>query len=168
MRMKNIEEKQKRNVILEYMRVIVVTLLITYIVLYFIQISKIQGSSMEPTYHQGNVVIVEKIFYKMGKPSYNDIIVVDSHIENKNYIKRVVGLGGDHLEIKDGTLYRNGNLVQEKFLTQPMVDSDMVVDIPKGKIFVMGDNRNNSSDSRQLGYFDAKKDIIGKVVLKLF
>ena len=166
--MEDTVEKQKGNVILEYIKVIVITLLITYFILFFIQISRVQGSSMEPTYNEGNIVIVEKIFYKMGSPSNNDIIVVNADLANRHYIKRVVGVSGDHLEIKDGKLYRNDELVEEDYIKEPMLQTDMVIDIPEGKVFVMGDNRNNSSDSRQLGYYDIKDDIVGKVILKLF
>lgn len=166
--MEDTVEKQKGNVILEYIKVIVITLLITYFILFFIQISRVQGSSMEPTYKEGNIVIVEKIFYKMGSPSNNDIIVVNADLANRHYIKRVVGVSGDHLEIKDGKLYRNDELVEEEYIKEPMLQTDMVIDIPEGKVFVMGDNRNNSSDSRQLGYYDIKDDIVGKVILKLF
>jgi signal peptidase I len=166
--MEDTVEKQKGNVILEYIKVIVITLLITYFILFFIQISRVQGSSMEPTYNEGNIVIVEKIFYKMGSPSNNDIIVVNADLANRHYIKRVVGVSGDHLEIKDGKLYRNDELVAEDYIKEPMLQTDMVIDIPEGKVFVMGDNRNNSSDSRQLGYYDIKDDIVGKVIFKLF
>lgn len=166
--MEDTVENQKGNVILEYIKVIVITLLITYFILFFIQISKVQGSSMEPTYNEGNIVIVEKIFYKMGSPSNNDIIVVNADLANRHYIKRVVGVSGDHLEIKDGKLYRNDELVEEDYIKEPMLQTDMVIDIPEGKVFVMGDNRNNSSDSRQLGYYDIKDDIVGKVIFKLF
>jgi signal peptidase I, bacterial type len=161
-------EKQNKNVILEYIKVIIVTLLITYSILFFIQISTVHGSSMEPTYSEGNIVIVEKFFYQRGNPSYNDIIVVNAHVENKHYIKRVIGVSGDFLEIRDGKLYRNGELVEEDYIKEPMLESDMMINVPEDKIFVMGDNRNNSSDSRQLGYFDVNDDVIGKVVLKLF
>jgi len=166
--MEDTVDKQNKNVILEYIKVIVVTLLITYSILFFIQISTVHGSSMEPTYSEGNIVIVEKFFYQKGNPSINDIIVVNAHVENRHYIKRVVGVSGDFLEIKDGKLYRNGELVEEDYIKEPMLESDMIITVPEGKIFVMGDNRNNSSDSRQLGYFDVKDDVIGKVILKFF
>jgi signal peptidase I len=164
-----IVEKQKKNVIVEYVKVIVITLIVTYLLLFFIQISRVEGSSMEPNYSDGNIVIVEKVFYKMGDPSYNDIVVIESHDQmDREYIKRVIGLGGDHLEIKDGKLYRNDTLVKEDYIDEAMISTDMVVDVPEGKVFVMGDNRNNSSDSRQLGYFDVEDDIIGKVIFTLF
>ncbi|MFV0394839.1 MAG: signal peptidase I [Coprobacillaceae bacterium] len=166
--MEEVIEKQKKNVILEYIKVIVITLVVTYFILFFIQISQVQGSSMEPTYEEGNIVIVEKVFYKMGDPSYNDVIVIDSHVAERNYIKRVIGLAGDHLEIKDGKLYRNGDLIEEDYIKEPMLGEDMIVDIPEGKVFVMGDNRNRSSDSRELGYFDVEDDIVGKVIFTLF
>ena len=79
-------------------------------------------------------------------------------------IKRVVGIGGDHIEIKDNQLYLNGELLQEDYINGAMINSeDMVVDVPEGKVFVMGDNRNNSLDSRKLGYFDFDEDVIGRV-----
>ena len=79
-------------------------------------------------------------------------------------IKRVVGIGGDHIEIKDNELYLNGELLEEDYINGAMINSeDMLVDVPEGKVFVMGDNRNNSLDSRKLGYFDFDEDVIGRV-----
>lgn len=122
---------------------------------------------MLPTFHEGNIVLVDKVFYKRSEPERNDIVVVDYKDANQNetfIIKRVVGIGGDHIEIKDNELYLNGKLMDEDYINGIMINSeDMVVDVPKGKVFVMGDNRNNSLDSRKLGYFDFDDDVIGKV-----
>lgn len=165
----NMEEtvKSKKRVLLEYLRVIVITLIVTYGVLYFVQISRVYGTSMVPTFHEGNIVLVDKVFYKRGEPERNDIVVVDYHDANQNetfIIKRVVAVGGDHLEIKDNQVYLNGELLQEDYINGTMTNNeDMSIDIPEGKVFVMGDNRNNSLDSRRLGYFDFEDDVIGKV-----
>lgn len=159
--------KSKKRVLLEYLRVIVITLIVTYGVLYFVQISRVYGTSMVPTFHEGNIVLVDKVFYKRGEPERNDIVVVDYRDANQNetfIIKRVVAVGGDHLEIKDNQVYLNGELLQEDYINGTMTNNeDMSIDIPEGKVFVMGDNRNNSLDSRKLGYFDFEDDVIGKV-----
>lgn len=159
--------KSKKRVLLEYLRVIVITLIVTYGVLYFVQISRVYGTSMVPTFHEGNIVLVDKVFYKRGEPERNDIVVVDYRDANQNetfIIKRVVAVGGDHLEIKDNQVYLNGELLQEDYINGTMTNNeDMSIDIPEGKVFVMGDNRNNSLDSRRLGFFDFEDDVIGKV-----
>ena len=159
--------KSKKRVLLEYLRVIVITLIVTYGVLYFVQISRVYGTSMVPTFHEGNIVLVDKVFYKRGEPERNDIVVVDYRDANQNetfIIKRVVAVGGDHLEIKDNQVYLNGELLQEDYINGTMTNNeDMSIDIPEGKVFVIGDNRNNSLDSRRLGYFDFEDDVIGKV-----
>ena len=159
--------KSKKRVLLEYLRVIVITLIVTYGVLYFVQISRVYGTSMVPTFHEGNIVLVDKVFYKRGEPERNDIVVVDYRDANQNetfIIKRVVAVGGDHLEIKDNQVYLNGELLQEDYINGTMTNNeDMSIDIPEGKVFVMGDNRYNSLDSRRLGYFDFEDDVIGKV-----
>ncbi len=122
---------------------------------------------MLPTFHEGNIVLVDKVFYKHSEPKRNDIIVVDYqdvNLKEKFLIKRVIGISGDHIEIKDNELYLNSELLEEDYIKDVMVNvEDMVVDVPKGKVFVMGDNRNNSLDSRKLGYFDFEEDVIGKV-----
>ena len=159
--------QSKKSILLDYLKVIVITLIVTYGVLYFVQISKVYGTSMLPTYHEGNIVLVDKVFYKHSEPKRNDIVVVDykdANMKETFIIKRVVGIGGDHIEIKDNELYLNGELLEEDYINGAMINSeDMVVDVPEGKVFVMGDNRNNSLDSRKLGYFDFDEDVIGRV-----
>ena len=152
-------KQSKKSVLLDYLKVIVITLIVTYGVLYFVQISKVYGTSMLPTYHEGNIVLVDKVFYKHNEPKRNDIVVVDykdANMKETFIIKRV--------EIKDNELYLNGELLEEDYINGAMINSeDMVVDVPEGKVFVMGDNRNNSLDSRKLGYFDFDEDVIGRV-----
>lgn len=159
--------QSKKSILLDYLKVIVITLIVTYGVLYFVQISKVYGTSMLPTYHEGNIVLVDKVFYKHSEPKRNDIVVVDykdANMKETFIIKRVVGIGGDHIEIKDNELYLNGELLEEDYINGAMINSeDMLVDVPEGKVFVMGDNRNNSLDSRKLGYFDFDEDVIGRV-----
>ena len=128
----------------------------------------IPSDSMSPTLHEGDQVIVNKIIYKYTEPAYGDVIVfkapprISSGKEGDDYIKRIVGLPGDLLEIKDHTLYRNGEPVDEPFIKEPMKDAMWPRIVPNGKIFVMGDNRNNSFDSRDWGPFDQNL-IIGRV-----
>jgi len=108
-----------------------------------------------------------KVFYKNKEPKRNDIIVVDyvDAAKKETYIiKRVIGIGGDHIDIKDNQVYLNGKLLEEDYINGVMTNNeDMSIDIPEGKVFVMGDNRNNSLDSRRLGYFDFDEDVIGRV-----
>ena len=96
--------QSKKSILLEYLKVIVITLIVTYGILYFVQISRVYGTSMIPTYHEGNIVLVDKVFYKNKEPKRNDIIVVDyvDAAKKETYIiKRVIGIGGDHIDIKD-------------------------------------------------------------------
>lgn len=161
------EKEDLKKSLFEYVKVIIFTIVITFGVLYFVQISRVVGSSMEPTYHHGNIILVDKVFYK--QPAYNDIVVVEYpvSINEQQIIKRIVGLPGDHIEMKDNQLYRNGELLKEDYINEPMVgNKDFSYDIPEGKIFIMGDNRNHSVDSREIGYVDFDEQVVGKVFFK--
>ena len=163
--------KELKKSLLEYIKVILVTVVVTYAVLYFVQISRVVGSSMENTYHNGNVILVDQVFYKQGEANYNDIVVVRYPVsdDEDQIIKRVVGLPGDHLEMKNNQLYRNGELLKEDYIKEPMEgNEDFSYDIPEGKVFVMGDNRNHSVDSRMIGYVDFDEDVVGRVFFKVF
>ena len=165
-----LEKVELKNSFLEYIKVIIITVLVTYSVLYFVQVSRVVGSSMEPSYQNGNIILVDKFFYKRSEPEVNDIVVVEYPVsDNENQIiKRVVGIGGDHIEVKDNHLYRNGEMIEEDYILETMDTEDFSYDIPEGKIFVLGDNRNISVDSRMIGYVDFEDDVIGKVFFKVF
>lgn len=165
------EKKDYKSSLLEYAKVIIIAAVITLGILHFVQISRVVGSSMEPTYHNGNIVLVDKVFYKRSQPQYDDIVIVKYHVSagEDQIIKRVVGLGGDRIEMKDNQLYRNGELLEEDYIQEAMVgNEDFAYDIPEGKIFVMGDNRNRSVDSRLIGYIDFEDEVIGRVFFKVF
>ena len=159
------KKKSEVSILLEYVKVIVLTMIATFILLQFIQVSRVNGSSMENTYFQNNIVLIDKVFYKRQQPKRNDIIIVDydDGLEDTLIIKRVIAVGGDHLDIVNN----DGKKLKENYIKEKMDTEDLSIDIPKGKVFVMGDNRNHSLDSRKLGYFDFKDDVIGKVFFKI-
>ena len=165
----NERKESTTSIILEYVRVIVLTVIATFIFLQFVQISRVNGSSMENTYFQNNIVLIDKVFYKRQQPKRNDIIIVDydDGLDDTLIIKRVIAVGGDHLDIKNNEVYINGKKIKESYIKENMNTEDLSIDIPKGKVFVMGDNRNHSLDSRKLGYFDFDNDVIGKVFFKI-
>ena len=164
------DKVELKNTFLEYIKIIVITVLVTYSVLFFVQVSRVVGSSMEPTYHNGNIILVDKVFYKQSEPEINDIVVVKYNVneDEDQIIKRIVAVGGDHIEVKDNQLYRNGELVEEDYILEKMNTDDFSYDVPEGKVFVLGDNRNVSVDSRMIGYVDFEDDVVGKVVFKVF
>lgn len=164
-----------KEVLIGYFKSIVLAVVFTVILLQFFQLSRVVGSSMLPTYKNGNIVVVSKFIYKKTGPKYNDIVIIE--VENSQYlqrkkeliIKRIVGLPGDKLQAKNGVLYRNGKALKEDYIKdyESTYNLDEEITVPENKIFVMGDNRLASTDSRLLGYIDFNKQVIGKVVFKI-
>lgn len=126
---------------------------------------RVESISMQPNLYAGDFVIVNKLAYKLGKPARGDIIVFRYPPDPSQvpYIKRVIGLPGDEVHIADGNVYINGNLLSEPYLT---VTTSRGGDwkVPENALFVMGDNRNNSSDSRAWGMVPME-NVIGKALL---
>ena len=133
------------------------------------------GQSMMPTIHDGERIIVNKIGYEIGAPDRFDLVIFQAD-EDTDYIKRVIGLPGDHIEYIDDVLYVNGEAYKEPFLDEnkeeygskpftadfsleSVTDADLV---PEGHVFVLGDNRRNSLDSRHIGFVE-KQQFVGKV-----
>jgi signal peptidase I len=112
---------------------------------------RIDGSSMEPNLHHGEFVIVSKINYRFGEPERGDVVVFDFPRNiTQEYIKRVIGLPGDHILIEEGNVYVNEIILSEPYLImEPQYEGEW--DVPENTLFVLGDNRNNSSDSHTWG-----------------
>jgi signal peptidase I len=140
----------------------------TLIVTFGFQVARVEGHSMAPTLADQDRLIVNKLAYRLGEPQIGDIVMLYYPlIPEKSFVKRVIAAEGDQVRIVDGKVYRNDVLMDDSFVPQDYRSHDdwgpQV--IPEGYYFVMGDHRNNSSDSRHWG-FVPKKYIIGKVQLR--
>jgi signal peptidase I len=140
----------------------------TLIVTFGFQVARVEGHSMAPTLSDQDRLIVNKLAYRLGEPHIGDIVMLYyPNDPNKSFVKRVIAEEGDQVRIVDGKVYRNDILLDDSFVPTDFRSHDdwgpQV--IPEGYYFVMGDHRNNSSDSRHWG-FVPKKYIIGKVQLR--
>ena len=136
---------------------------------------RVESVSMQPTLFAGNFVVVNKLSYQFGKPSRGDIIVFryPPNPELDPYIKRVIGLPGDRLQVKQQKVFINDKPYEDLHAyhreipgTDPLIPRDDFgpVLVPEGHLFVMGDNRENSQDSRYWGFLDLKK-VKGKALV---
>lgn len=131
------------------------------------------GESMETTLVNGDSVFVNKLAYKFSKPQRNDVIAYCQNTSEHNYltIKRIIGLPGEKIKIENGSVYINGELLEEKINVEPMNTGGLASEemfLEEGEYFLLGDNRNNSQDSRfsNVGTI-VSDDIIGKVWIKI-
>ncbi len=146
--------------IITYIVIIVIVILIkTYVVTPIL----VSGNSMDETLLNKDVLLLNKMAYYFNDIKRFDIVIVDN--ETDYIIKRVIGLPGEKIEFKDNKLYVDGKFVKENFYHDETDDFEEVV--PKGKYFVLGDNRDVSIDSRMLGSFPKNK-ILGRARLIIF
>jgi len=122
---------------------------------------------MYPTLNESHdKVILEKYKQFMDNYSRSDIIVINEEILDKRIIKRVIGLPNETFEIKNSCVYINGELLKEEYLNEDIKTyPDMKVAVPEGHIFVLGDNRENSKDSRHIGVVKIE-DVLGKAIYR--
>ncbi|MCR4585145.1 MAG: signal peptidase I [Lachnospiraceae bacterium] len=150
--------------------VLILTLLI---VKYVGQRTVVIGQSMERTLFDGDNLIVDKISYRFRDPKRFEVVVFPYAYEEKTYfIKRVIGLPGERVRIEDGTIYINGSPLNENYgaevIKKPGLAAEEIL-LGEDEYFVMGDNRNNSKDSRDPSVGNIhKKDLIGRAWLRLF
>lgn len=170
-------EKRKTSAIRELISMllyIAVVLGLTFLVITYVgQRTEVSGDSMYPTLHNKDHLIVDKISYRFQDPERFDIIVFPyKHKEKTYYIKRVIGLPGETVQVKDGSIYINDEVLEEDYGREVMKSSGIAaepIELGDGDYFVLGDNRNESKDSRDpsVGIIH-KKDIIGRAFIRIW
>lgn len=146
--------------------VVVLTLLHFFVISIFI----VDGASMDPTFATGEFALLDKISYTLSNPQRGDVVVLNypGDPANKRYVKRVVGLPGETIEVEHGNVYINSQKLSETYLPADIeTDKDGSWKLSQDEYFTMGDNRPNSNDSRYFGPVE-KRFLVGKTVWIIF
>lgn len=158
-----------------WIRDIAIALAIGLLLTQLIKPTIVREHSMESTLNEYDYIVLNRQAYLLNEPKPGDIIVfhtdlVQTNGKEKLLIKRIIGTPGDTINISDGIVYRNGEPLSEPYTKEGYTASDMdEVTIPPDSLFVMGDNRQNSADSRDASVgFVHKKNILGKATLRLY
>ena len=154
---------------------ILCVLILTYLIIHFVgQRTEVIGSSMEPTLQSADNLIVEKITYRFRDPQRYDIIVVPyKYLKKTYYIKRIIGLPGETVYIdSEGNIYINDELLEESYGKETILNAGLAstpITLGDDEYFVMGDNRNDSQDSRDPSVANIKRDdIIGRAWVRIW
>ena len=136
----------------QWIRDIGLAMLIVLAITTFIKPTIVHGTSMNPTLQDGDYLLISKQAYTFKEPERGQIIIFPVGEENKLYIKRVIGLPGDVITIDNGVVYVNGEVNNQDYTLDGYTNGDIeAMVVPDGEIFVLGDNRLNSIDSREIG-----------------
>ena len=174
-------KSKRKSVIREYAEAIAIAVVLAlFIRTFVIQAFKIPSGSMKPTLLIGDHILVNKFIYgikipftektlvSLGQPKRGDVIVFKYPLDTKkDYIKRVIALPIDTVEIKTGRVYINGSLLDEPYIKNPPAYTFQQLDIKDGEYFVLGDNRNNSNDSHN-GWTVPRENIVGKAWISIW
>ncbi len=158
--------RRARGTVLEIFRTLLIAFLLAQLIMVSVaQAFQVEQYSMEPTLLPHDRVLVSKILYRLHDPARGDVIVLRyPRNQERNYIKRVIGLSGETIQVKDGKVYVNGQPIHEMYLNGTIAGEYGPFKVPADSVFVMGDNRNNSEDSRSFGPLK-KSLVVGRAVL---
>ena len=161
--------------ILSWVIYLLIVVALTYFILHFVgQRTMVSGQSMEPTLSNGDNLIVDKISYRFRDPQRYDIIVFPyKYEEDTYYIKRIIGMPGETVQVIGGYVYINGELLESDIYGAEPMESGQLADQPitlgADEYFVLGDNRNHSSDSRDPSVGVLKRsDLLGRAWVRIY
>ena len=136
-----------------------------FVYLLILQPHKIKGASMHPNFPDGEYLLTDKVTYRFGDPKRGDVIVFKAPInEEEEFIKRIIGLPGEEVSLRNSKIYINSKSIEESYIAGNVItsggnflDEGLTVKVPEGEYFVLGDNRPHSSDSRSWGFVKRTK-----------
>ncbi len=161
-----------RELIIDSLKLIIVIIIILFLMLYVVSVTQVVGSSMSPTLKDEEVLILNKFQYRFFDIKRGDIVSLD-YEDTKYLIKRIIGLPGETVKIVNNQLYINDKIYEEEYLANDLNYDDFSLadlgysKIPEDMYLVLGDNRENSLDSREIGLIK-KEDINGKISLRIW
>lgn len=161
-----------REFIIDFVKLIIVIVVILFLMIYVVSITQVVGNSMSSTLQNGDILVLNKIKYRFMDIKRGDIISLE-YADTKYLIKRVIGLPGDSVSIKNNTLYINDKVYVENYLDEGLEYDDFELSslgyntIPDNMYLVLGDNREDSLDSREIGLI-SKEEVIGKVAFRIW
>ena len=157
--------------VISWIKLILSAFIIAFILkTYVFQIALVNQISMEPTLHEGQILVIAKVNYLFSDPGRGDIVVLKDELENKYLIKRAIGLPGEVIDIRNNRIYIDEKELKPDYTEVTTQDNGFVKSkVPEGKYFVMGDNRPHSRDSRSdtVGFVN-RTNIVGKAVFRIW
>lgn len=157
-----------RRILIETIETILLALILFFAINFVTARIRVDGSSMEPNFHDGDYVVVNRLAFQWGDIQRGDVVVFPyPQNPEEDYIKRVIALPGDRISILGGVVYVNRTAINEPYIISPAANDLAERVVPEGYVYVLGDNRNASSDSRSWGPLKIE-DIIGKAVFRYF
>ncbi len=153
-----------RSFLIEMSQTLVLALVFYFLIDSFFPRVRVENISMKPTLQPGELLLVNKLAYQLGEPHHGDVVIFHYPANpQEDYIKRVIGIPGDEILIQDGNVTVNGTQLEEPYISAaPAYRGSWQV--PEGQIFVLGDNRNQSSDSHSWG-FVPYENLVGKALV---
>jgi signal peptidase I len=172
-------KRKPKKEIFEWLKAIIIALVLVFLIRWLLfKPFIVDGPSMQPNFHTGERVIVNEVLYDFRDPKPGEVIVFHVPEEKRDFIKRVIAVAGDTVKVEGDTVTVNGKPIQEPYLKASLAEAHQNGElynkftnfpnekfkdgkVPAGHIFVMGDNRSNSTDSRMIGYIDLK-EVVGR------